>query len=153
MRKAATAVLAACAFALTGCAGIPGTQAPEPTSSYPTFSAGDSASDECKTAVDRVNALSKTMTQITEALERGDILQLVGLTDQLSTQANELGEGLSGDAHLQEQVEGIQSSIKAVTDELQQADAADPNALLATLQTEGAAIQQHVTEIGAYCSS
>lgn len=158
MRKAAAAALFACSLVLTGgalagCAGLPSTQAPEPTSSYVTFSAGESSSEECKIAVERINSLSKTLAQITESLDRGEMLELVGLASQLQTQAGELGDGLSGDAELQQQVEGIQSAIAAMSSELQNADPSNPQDLLAAVQDEAAKVQQHVAAISDYCSS
>ncbi|MGO1392452.1 hypothetical protein [Agrococcus casei] len=155
MRRLALPTAALLALSLVGCAGLslPTPSAPEPSESYPTISSDEVTSEQCRAAVDQLNGLSKTMAQLKESLDKGDVFQLIGLIDQAKTQLSDLGQGIEGDAELQAHFEDLRATAEALTGKLSNIDTEDPLASLQDMQTELAALQQQIEAVTAYCTS
>ena len=155
MRRLALPAAALLALSLAGCAGlsVPTPSAPEPSASYPTITADQVTSEQCEAAVAQLNDLSKTLAQMTESLDRGDVFQLIGLVDQAKTQLSGLGSGIEGDAELQAHFADIRAAAEALTGKLSSIDAEDPLASLQGMQTELQTLQQEIEAVSAYCTS
>lgn len=155
LSAASICVLGFAGLGLTGCGGLGllPSSAPEPTSSYPTISSDAVSTESCNAVVDEINELSRTLTQLSEAVDSGDLMLALSLLGEVQSSLSDFGADVGDDAELEALVGEVRGAAETLSQRLGEFDTENPLAITDGLQGDVDRLESALSALTSYCTA